>query len=65
MGIPFAGQKNVQPSDQETIASKGAGSQRHRHKRNLDYVLKSGLAGGLAGCSVCLHFNLISPGIAY
>ena len=58
MGLPLGEQKNVQPSDQDTIALKGAGSQRHRNKQNLDYVVKSGLAGGLAGCAVCLYLIL-------
>lgn len=52
MGISLGEQKIVQRSEQETIASKGVGLQRHRNKQNLDYVLKSGLAGGLAGCAV-------------
>ena len=28
---------------------------KQREKRSLDYALKSGLAGGLAGCAVSLH----------
>lgn len=27
-------------------------------KRSLEYVLRSGLAGGLAGCAVCIEQNL-------
>ena len=47
------GEQNVrQRSEQETITSKAVETQRHRNKQNLDYVLKSGLAGGLAGCAV-------------
>ena len=42
-----------QSLDEGTIASKGVGNQRHRNKQNLDYVLRTGLAGGLAGCAVC------------
>lgn len=42
-----------QSLDEATIASKGVGNQRHRSKQNLDYVLRTGLAGGLAGCAVC------------
>lgn len=38
--------------DRGTIASRGAGSQRHRDKQNFDYLWRSGLAGGLAGCAV-------------
>ena len=41
-----------QSLDERTIASKGVGNQRHRNKQNLDYVLRTGLAGGLAGCAV-------------
>ncbi len=46
------GSTNTQPANEGTIASKAAGSQRHRNKQSLDYILKSGLAGGLAGCAV-------------
>ena len=42
-----------QSPDEGTIASKRVGNQRHRNKQNLDYVLRTGLAGGLAGCAVC------------
>ena len=36
------------------MSSTGAS---HRDKRSLDYALRSGLAGGLAGCVVCTaHF---------
>ncbi|MCJ1454812.1 hypothetical protein MMC28_005165 [Mycoblastus sanguinarius] len=41
----------LQCTDEETIASKEAGGQRHRHKQNPDYVLRTGLAGGLAACA--------------
>ena len=41
-----------QSTDDGTVASKRLGIQRHRNKQNLDYVLKSGLCGGLAGCAV-------------
>lgn len=40
------------PPNAEAIASKGIGNQRHRNKQNLDYVLRTGLAGGFAGCVV-------------
>ncbi|KAL9098191.1 MAG: hypothetical protein Q9163_006105, partial [Psora crenata] len=43
--------KPLQPQDEGTIASKRGRSQRHRNKQNLDYVWRSGLAGGLAGCA--------------
>ena len=52
MGISLGEQKIVQRSEQETITPKDVEVQRHRHKQNLEYVLKSGLAGGLAGCAV-------------
>ena len=39
--------------DKGTIASERTGNHRHRNKQNLDYVLRSGLCGGLAGCAVC------------
>lgn len=37
--------------DGQTIASKRAGSQKKQNKQSLDYVLRTGLAGGLAGCA--------------
>lgn len=52
MGISSGGQKIAQRSEQETITSKEVEVQRHKNKQNLNYVLKSGLAGGLAGCAV-------------
>jgi len=42
----------TQPPDRNTIAAKGAGSQKPKNKQSLDYALKTGLAGGLAGCAV-------------
>ena len=44
-----------QSTDDGTVASRRVGIQRHRNKQNLDYVLRSGLCGGLAGCAVCMH----------
>ena len=41
-----------QSLDEGTIASKRVGNQRHRNKHNLNYVLRTGFAGGLAGCAV-------------
>ena len=43
-------------NDGQTIASKRAESQNKRNKQSLDYVLRTGLAGGLAGCAVSLSF---------
>lgn len=40
--------------DGRTITSKRAGSQHKQNKQSLDYVLRTGLAGGLAGCAVPL-----------
>ena len=42
-----------QSPDGGTVASKRVEIQRHSNKQNLDYVLRSGLCGGLAGCAVC------------
>ena len=44
-----------QSTDDGTVASKRVGIQRHRNKQSLDYVLRSGLCGGLAGCAVCTY----------
>lgn len=41
------------PTDQETITPKA----KKYHKQSLEYVWRSGLAGGLAGCAVCAHQN--------
>jgi solute carrier family 25 protein 16 len=38
------------PTDDDTIAPKG----KKPHKQSLDYVWRTGLAGGLAGSAVCL-----------
>lgn len=45
--------------DGQTIASKRAGSQKKQNKQSLDYVLRTGLAGGLAGCAVRLSFKQV------
>ena len=52
---PEMGEQKLQnqSTDEGTVASMRVGNQRHSNKRNLDYVLKSGLCGGLAGCAVC------------
>ncbi|MCJ1231167.1 hypothetical protein MMC12_007843 [Toensbergia leucococca] len=41
----------VCPTDDETIAPKRAGSQKTIDKQSLGYILRTGLAGGLAGCA--------------
>lgn len=45
------------PSNGEAIAAKWAGSRKPKNKQSLDYVLRTGLAGGLAGCAVWLPFE--------
>ena len=48
------------PTDKAAIpnptepAIAASGAVKRRNKQSLDYVLKSGLAGGLAGCAVSL-----------
>ncbi len=37
---------------QGEVTAKRAGSQRHSEKQSLDYAVRTGLAGGLAGCAV-------------
>lgn len=39
-------------SDTVMAASKGSHSPKQKRKQSLDYVLRTGLAGGLAGCAV-------------
>ncbi|MCJ1335421.1 hypothetical protein MMC09_000691 [Bachmanniomyces sp. S44760] len=41
----------------ETIAHPTAGSQRRLDKQSLEYILRSGLAGGLAGCAVSSMYS--------
>lgn len=36
----------------QTVAEQRIGGQKPVEKQSLDYVLRSGLAGGLAGCAV-------------
>jgi hypothetical protein len=41
------------PTDEHAIAVKDdTGSKHELDKRSLDYVLRTGLAGGMAGCAV-------------
>jgi hypothetical protein len=41
------------PTDEAAIAGKDvSGSMHELDKSSLDYILRSGLAGGLAGCAV-------------
>lgn len=39
------------------IASEVAPGREKVDKQSLEYILKSGLAGGLAGCAVCVIYN--------
>ena len=39
----------VCPTDDDTIAPQ----RKKRNKQSLEYIWRSGLAGGLAGCAVC------------
>jgi hypothetical protein len=44
------------PGEEAAITGKGvSGSTHELDKRSLDYILRSGLAGGLAGCAVGCH----------
>lgn len=38
------------------VDKKARGERRQVNKRSLDYVLRSGLAGGLAGCAVSIRY---------
>jgi len=42
----------TQSLDGRAIAAKEPGNYKPRNKQSLDYVLRTGLAGGLAGCAV-------------
>lgn len=46
--------RTLQPPNYATVAVKSGGGQK-RDKQTLDYVLRTGLAGGLAGCAVRLE----------
>lgn len=51
-------------NDREMATSKGSYSPKQKSKQSLDYVLRTGLAGGLAGCAVLptlLSWNLLLP----
>jgi len=55
------GQPAICPTDDDTIAPRRAGNQKKVDKRSLDYVLRSGLAGGMAGCAVRLPYRNHTP----
>ena len=56
MAEPSTGQKStdrsVYTTGNDTIAPRQRDGRVYRGKQSLDYVLRSGLAGGLAGCAV-------------
>jgi solute carrier family 25 protein 16 len=41
------------PTDEEAVMPRKPEEQRKVNKRSTEYILKSGLAGGLAGSVVC------------
>ena len=51
-GAVHGGEGSPSTSEGSAIAPQTAGSQRKVDKQSLDYILRSGLAGGLAGCAV-------------
>ena len=53
---------NLSRSTLDTQASRTATpSLRKKEKQSLDYALRSGLAGGLAGCAVSSHHWIYPP----
>ena len=59
--LPPAGREKDQPAicptDDDTIAHRRAGNVKEVDKQSLDYVLRTGLAGGMAGCAVSLPYT--------
>ena len=50
---PLPNEKAVaQVSSESMIAQKGPRGQKKWNKQSMDYVARTGLAGGLAGCAV-------------
>ena len=45
-------ESNISPS-RRLMGPRKVEGQENVDKKSLDYVLRSGLAGGLAGCAVC------------
>lgn len=43
------------PTDDEAIIPRGEVKGRKVDKQSLEYVVKSGIAGGIAGCAVCFE----------
>lgn len=50
------GEAAVCPTDDEVSVPRSKRDSDNQKKRSLDYVWRSGVAGGLAGCAVCI-FN--------
>jgi hypothetical protein len=48
---PIPRDPSICPTDDEAIIPKAGGSKR-LDKQSLEYIVKSGLAGGIAGCAV-------------
>lgn len=40
-----------------SIAVRARGRRYDQQKQSLDYVMRSGVAGGLAGCAVCARLQ--------
>jgi hypothetical protein len=47
------------PTDAEAIVPKREGQKKQLDKQSWEYVAKSGIAGGAAGCAVSKLFQLI------
>ena len=49
---PPDGGPSILGKEYRTIASQKAGRRTQKDKQSLDYAMRTGLAGGLAGCAV-------------
>jgi solute carrier family 25 protein 16 len=56
---PSAREPKICPTDDEAIVPK-RDPKRKLNKQSWEYVIKSGVAGGLAGCAVWLSFAFVS-----
>lgn len=56
-------QASICPTDDEAVTMKGANIPQMVNKQSLDYILRSGLAGGLAGCAVSTRLWIWFEGI--
>ena len=62
--IPQSSKKRAFHADHATIAIPGPGVEKARlDKQSVGYILRSGLAGGLAGCAV-KHTNILATELA-